>query len=155
MPVERASDDELAYYRTLVDEWAEREQAANPLIGAVDRDPDPDRPRWYVRMRGEEKSFITLWLTLGQRTLHYETYFMPAPIERRAECYEYLLRANLKLFGMRFAVGAEDAVYLVGQMPLSAVDAAELDRIAGSAYAYSERFFRPAMSIGYGQKFGR
>lgn len=155
MPVERASDEELAYFHALVDDWAEREQSANPLIGAVDRDPDPDRPRWYVRMRGEEKSVITLWLTLGQRTLHYETYFMPAPIERQAECYEYLLRANLTLFGMRFAVGAEDSVYLVGQMPLSAVDLAELDRIAGSAYAYSERFFRPAMSIGYGQKFGR
>ncbi len=96
-----------------------------------------------------------MWLTLGQRTLHYETYFMPAPIEQQAACYEYLLKANLKLFGMRFAVGAEDAVYLVGQMPLSAVDGSELDRIVGSAYAYSERYFRSAMAIGYGSKFGR
>ncbi len=45
--------------------------------------------------------------------------------------------------------------YLVGQMPLSAVDRAELDRITGATYAYSERFFLPAMTIGYGTKFGR
>ncbi len=104
-------------------------------------------------MRGEEKAVITVWLTLGQRTLQYETYFMPAPEENVAACYEYLLRANTRLFAMRFAIGAEDAVYLVGQMPLSAVDDDELDRIIGSAYAYSEQYFRPAMSIGYASKF--
>jgi Putative bacterial sensory transduction regulator len=153
VPVERVSDVELARYRDVIDTWAGREQATNALIAAVDH--DPELRRWYVRMRGEEKAIITVWLTLGQRTLQYETYFMPAPVERRADCYEYLLKANLKLFGMRFAVGAEDAVYLVGQMPLSAVDGAELDRIIGSVYAYSERYFRPAMTIGYGSKFGR
>jgi hypothetical protein len=152
VPVERASEEELARYRQLIEAWVDDEQAANPLVGAVDR--DPELSRWYVRMRGEEKAVITLWLTLGQRTLQYETYFMPAPIERRAECYEYLLKANLKLFAMRFAVGAEDAVYLVGQMPLSALDREELDRIIGSAYAYSERYFRAAMTIGYRSKFG-
>ena len=146
-------DGELARYRALIDRWAEVERASNPLVAAVDTDPHLDR--WYVRMRGEEKATITLWLTLGQRTLQYETYFMPAPEEQHAECFRYLLRANLKLFGMRFAVGAEDAIYLVGQMPLIAVDRGQLDRIAGSAYAYSERYFRPAMGIGYASKFGR
>jgi hypothetical protein len=78
---------------------------------------------------------------------------MPAPEENIAACYEYLLRANTRLFAIRFAIGAEDAVYLVGQMPLSAVDHDELDRIIGSAYAYSEQYFRPAMSIGYASRF--
>ncbi|HEX3425637.1 MAG TPA: YbjN domain-containing protein [Acidimicrobiales bacterium] len=153
MPVERASDQELDAFQQLIDAWADHEAATNPLVGAIDR--DRDQRRWYVRMRGEEKAVITLWLTLGQRTLQYETYFMPAPIERQADCFEYLLKANLHLFGMRFAVGAEEAVYLVGQMPLSALDDAELDRITGSAYAYTERYFRPAMAIGYGSRFGR
>src|SRR5437016_1439231 len=52
-------------------------------------------------------------------------------------------------------MGGEDAVYLVGQMPLSALDEPELDRIVGSAYAYSEQYFAPAMSIGYESKFRR
>ena len=153
MPVDRASAEGLAAFARLIDGWAQTERAANPVVTAVDR--DPDQPRWYIRMQGEEKSIITVWLTLGQLTLHYETYFMPAPAEHLAECYEYLLRANLKLFGMRFAIGAEDGLYLVGQMPLSALDGPELDRIVGSAYAYSERYFAPAMSIGYASKFRR
>src|SRR5207237_728222 len=85
----------------------------NPVAVAVDRDPDVRR--WFLRLRGEERDFTTIWLTLGQRTLHYETYFLPAPEESQREVYEYLLRRNAKLFGMRFAIGPEDAIYLVGQ----------------------------------------
>ena len=151
MPVERASTEELAALTRLIQRWTQKEQATNPLLAAVDY--DPGLARWYVRMRGEEKAIITVWLTLRERTLHYETYFMPAPEENLEPCYEYLLRANMNLFGLRFAIGLEDAVYLVGQMPLSAIDDAELDRIVGSTYAYSERYFRPAMSIGYASKF--
>ena len=153
MPVGRASDAELAALTDLIHGWAEREKTENPLVLAVDH--DPDLHRWYVRMRGEEKSVITVWLTLRERTLHYETYFMPAPEEQVEACFEYLLRANSRLFAMRFAIGAEDAVYLVGQLPLGAIDEEELDRIVGSAYAYSEQYFAPAMSIGYASQFRR
>jgi hypothetical protein len=153
VPVERASDEELAVLAGLIDQWAAGERATNELVAAVDY--DAELRRWYVRLRGDEKAITTVWLTLRQRTLQYETYFMPAPEENVAACYEYLLRANAKLFGMRFAVGSEDAVYLMGQMPLSAIDEAELDRIVGSAFAYSEQYFGPAMSIGYRSKFRR
>ena len=47
---------------------------------------------------------------------------MPAPEENVAACCEYLLRANPVCIAMRFAIGAEDAVYLMGQMPLLAID---------------------------------
>ena len=106
-------------------------------------------------MRGEEKTLIAVWLTLRQRTLHYESQFMPAPEENIEACYEYLLRANTRLFAMRFAIGLEDAVYLLGQLPLGAIDEAELDRIVGSVYAYSEQYFPLAMSIGYASKYRR
>ena len=151
MPVEPASPDELAALGSLIDRWAAREAETNAMLLAVDR--ATDERRWYVRMKGEEKTTTTVWLTLRQRTLHYETYFMPAPEENVAACYEYLLRANLGLFGMRFAIGPEDAIYLVGQMPLVAVDEDELDRLVGASWAYSERYFRPAMSIGYASVF--
>ena len=151
MPVDAATPEELAAFTALIHRWAERELSDNPVLVAVDH--DAAECRWYVRMKGEEKSFTTVWLTLRQRTLHYETYFMPAPEENIESCFEYLLRANAKLFGMRFAIGLEDALYLVGQMPLSALDDDELDRIIGSTYAYSEQFFRPAMRIGYASQF--
>ena len=141
----------------LVAAWAVTLADENPIVTSVERDVDPDLDRWYVRVRGEEKLVTTVWMTVREHTLHYETYFMPAPEENIAACFEYLLRANLRLYGMRFAIGVEDAVYLVGQMPFSTLAPAtandELDRVLGSAYAYSEDCFRTAMSIGYASTF--
>jgi hypothetical protein len=146
-----ATPEELERLGALIDAWAAGEAATNPLVAGVEF--VPEERRWLVRLRGEEKTVITVWLTLGQRTLRYETYFMPAPEENIEACWEYLLRRNQRLFAMRFAIGAEDAVYLMGQMPLSAVDGDELDRLVGSAYAYSEQYFRPAMAIGFASRF--
>ena len=96
-------------------------------------------PRWFMRMRGEEKDITTVWLTLGQRTMRYETYVMPAPEENAAELYEHLLRRNERLVGAHFAIGVEDAVFLRGELPDVALSEAELDRILGTLYATVEQ----------------
>jgi hypothetical protein len=151
VPVERASAAELDALIDLIDRWAADALESNPLLAAVDR--DPQLRRWYLRMRGEDKAIITVWLTLRERTLHFETYFMPAPEEQRDRCFEYLLRANQSMFAWRFSLGAEEAVYLVGTLPVTAIDGDELDRIMGSGYAYTEQHFRSAMRIGYATRF--
>jgi hypothetical protein len=111
------------------------------------------RARWYVRMRGESKDFTTVWITLGQRTLRYETYVMPAPEENVADFYENLLRRNERLVGAHFSIGAEDAVFLRGEIPLLALVESELDRIVGSMYAYVEQSFRPLLRIAFASRF--
>jgi hypothetical protein len=144
---------DVEHYEALIERWLAKQLDENPIAVAVDRDPDVRR--WYLRLRGEERDFTTIWLTLGQRTLHYETYFLPAPEDSQGDVYEYLLRRNSKLFGMRFAIGPEDAIYLVGQMPLSAVDDGELDRVVGSTYAYVEQYFRPVLHMAFASRFKR
>jgi hypothetical protein len=151
VPVERFTKAALDDLAQRIERWAAKELIESPVIAAIDH--DPEQRRWFIRIKGEEKTVTTVWLTLRERTLHYETHFMPAPEENIQELYELLLRANARLFGMRFAIGDEDAIFLVGQMPLGAVDEDELDRIVGSTYAYAEQYFRPAMSIGYASKF--
>ena len=151
MPVERASREQLDELGTLIKQWAESSKANNEAVLAVDQLP-MDR-RWFIRLAGEEKQVTTIWFHLRERTLHFETQFMPSPEENREQLFEYLLRLNNKLFGVRFSIGDEEAVYLMGQLPWSAVDEDELDRIVGSAYAYTEQYFRPAMRIGYQSKF--
>lgn len=151
MPVSRATAEELAALAELIRAWAAEERASNELVLAVDEHPETSR--WFIRLRGEDREFITVWLRLRERTLHYETQFMPAPEENHAELFEYLLRLNNRLFALRFAIGDEDAVYLVGQLPWSAVDADELDRIVGTTYAAVEQHFRAAMRIGYRTRF--
>ena len=146
-----ASADELARHAAAIDAWLGRLRDENPMLAAVDR--DADARRWYVRLHGEQRDFVAVWLTLGEYTLQNETYLMPAPEEAAGELYEFLLRRNPGLYGMAFAIGAEDAVYLTGHTPLAALDEDELDRIVGSAWTYVERWFRPAMRIGFGARF--
>ncbi len=138
----------LARIERQIDEWLGRARANHKNILAVDRSED-DEFRWYVRMSGEEKDFTTVWLTLGQRTLRYETYVMPAPEQNAELLYETVLRRNEKLVGAHFSIGLEDAIYLRGEIGLSALNEAELDRIVGTLYSTVELAFWPLLEIGY------
>ncbi|MCD9625360.1 YbjN domain-containing protein [Rhabdothermincola salaria] len=137
----------------LIDGWLAAQLDENPVVAAVERG-EPGERRWYVRVLGESKDVFSIWFTLRQRTLHYETYVMPAPEENHAAFYEHLLRRNHKLTGAAFTIGAEDAVFLEGSLGVHAVDDGELDRILGSLYAYVEQCFLPALRIGYASRFG-
>jgi hypothetical protein len=150
---ERHDEEDLDRISELIDRWAAGELASNPLLLAVDR--DPLERRWYVRLKGEDKEVTTVWLTLRERTLHHEAYVLPAPEENHAAVYEYVLRANLRLYGMAFAIGPEDAIYLRGQVPLAWLDDAELDRIVGSSWQWSEDYFRPALRLAFASHFAR
>ena len=146
----------LAATELQIDEWLHRMQAENPTIEAIDRGEgggDGGDRRWYVRMKGEQKEYTTVWLSLGQRTLKYETYVMPAPLENVQQVYETALRRNERLVGAHFAIGVEDALFLRGELPLAALTEAELDRVIGSLYAYVEQTFPVLIRIGYASRF--
>ncbi|MFW2335817.1 YbjN domain-containing protein [Ilumatobacter sp.] len=143
--------------RDRIDAWLDEFSADNPLIAAVDRGTSDDtslgEPRWYVRMVGDEKDFTTVWLTLGQRTLRYETYVMPAPEANQAAVMETILRRNDQLVGAHFSIGAEDALYLRGEIPDSAVTSDELDRVLGTVYTTVEAMFRPLLRLAFASRF--
>jgi hypothetical protein len=143
------SPEELARVEDLLAAWLAKEAATNPIVDAVER--DPVERRWYVRVRGEEKDVFSIWFDVHQRTLRYETYVLPAPVADGAALYEFLLRRNLDQFGAAFAIGAEDAVYLVGRLPLEWVSEAELDRVLGSLWFYTERSFRTGVRLAFGR----
>ena len=145
-------DPALARLERNIDEWLATMRGTNSAIVAVDR-AEGDEIRWYVRMRGEEKEFTTIWLTLGQRTLRYETYVMPAPEENPGALYESVLRRNEKLVGAHFSIGAEDAIFLRGELPLALVCEPELDRVVATLYDIVERAFPTLIRIGFASRF--
>ena len=153
MPADIASPEEHAECDATIERWASARLAEGGAVVAVDR--QPELGRWYLRLHGEEKDVVTVWLTVRQRTLHHEAQMMPAPEVNVEQTFEYLLRRNADLHQMRFALGAEDAVYLVGEVPVRAVTEDELDRIVGSSLAYVDGSFPTAMSIGFAGRYRR
>ena len=152
-PAPPATPEQLAVHEQVIDRWLAEQLAENPTVAAVEKDTDDGERRWIARVTGEEKATFSIWFHLRQRSLHVETYMMPAPEEHLAEVYEHLLRRNLKLRGFSFAIGAEDGIFLVGELPVDRIGDAELDRLFGSVYTYVEQCFRPAMRIGYASRF--
>jgi hypothetical protein len=151
-------EDERAAAVAAIDEWSARELARGESLVAAERQEVADRTapqRWYLRFKGEEKDFITVWLTLNQRTLHHEAQFMPAPEENKEAVFQYLLRRNGDLYAMSFCLGPEDAVYLVGRVAAAEVNDDELDRITGSSIHYVDEHFPTAMTLGYPNLYRR
>lgn len=146
------SAEELTSAEALVEGWLGAQLGENPILDAFERDTDIER-LWHIRVLGDEKDVFTIRFRLGQRNLHYETYVMPEPEENHAEFYNHLLRRNLKLFGAAFAIGEENAVFLLGQFPVAHLDEDHLDRILGSLFIWVEQFFKPAIRIGFASKF--
>ncbi len=145
------SDEERAACHDQLMAWLAALEA-NPVVAAVVADDERD-DRWFVRVLGEAKDVYSVWFTLGQRTLAYETYVMPAPEENHAEFYAHLLRRNDDLRELAFTVGGEEAIFLKGRIDLRAVDHEALDRILGTVWATVERCFQPALRLGFASRF--
>jgi hypothetical protein len=158
MPVESdellppSTPEELEALERQVDGWLRRAFEENPVMVALDRG-EPGERRWYVRLAGEEKDFTTVWLQLGQRALHAEAYMMPAPEENAGAVYERLLRRNRSIHGLAFAIGVEDAIFLVGEVPNDSLSEGHVDRLIGSVWEYVERDFRPSLRLGFASRF--
>jgi hypothetical protein len=156
-PAPIADADEARRIDELLRRWGEPWRESG-VLAALESTGEPDERgqyRWLVRLAGEEKEFITLWLTLRQRTVHVEAQLMPAPEERVEEVYRYLLAKNADLFDLHLALGPEAAIYLVGRVPAGELDAEALDELCGAALQHVEEIFPTAMAMGLGSLYRR
>jgi hypothetical protein len=110
---------------------------------------------WLIRLKGEEKDVITLWLSLRQRTVHVETEVTPAPEENRETLFRYLLVKNAELRELHLAIGPEDGIYLMAQIPIRELTKERLDEVVGATLTYVEEIYPTAMTIGLSSLYRR
>jgi hypothetical protein len=80
---------------------------------------------------------------------------MPAPEENLETLFRYLLVKNADLRDLHVAIGPEDALYLVTQVPIGEVTQERLDEIVGAAVHYVDEIFPTAMSLGLASIYRR
>ena len=139
-----------------VSSWAKQWQAS-ALLG-VEHQPSPDDRghfHWLIRLKGDEKDVITLWLSLRQRTVHVETEVTPAPEENRETLYRYLLVKNAEIRELHLAIGPEDGIYLLTQIPIGEVTVERLDEVVGATLTYVEEIYPTAMTMGLSSFYRR
>jgi hypothetical protein len=142
--------DSLAQAHELVATHLEGPVAAESYIQVVEY--DPELRRWYVRFTCDGRDATTIYFDLHERTLRYEVYFLPDPPSNQLELYRFLLERNHDSYAAHFSIGPDGDAYLVGRVLLEHLDVAQLDRIIGSLYELVERWFQPAVRIGYGKR---
>lgn len=128
------------------------------LLGAIEHQAAPDdrgHYHWLVRVKGDEKDVITIWFSLRQRTVHVETELTPAPEERREEVYRYLLVRNLELRELHLAIGPEEGIYLVTEVPIGEVTIDRLDEIVGATITYADEIYPTVMAMGLARWYRR
>ena len=104
--------------------------------------------RIAVRMRQQARDATTVWFEVGERSLKFEAYFMPAPPSSE-EVHRQALVRNMSSWRVFFAIDDEGALVLRGRLPSVRVTLEELDFVLGEIYEFVEVAFRPMVRAGF------
>lgn len=110
---------------------------------------EPQPEHFFVKLPGTHKLFTNCWLIVGQHGLLIEAFVCRKPDENYEELYSFLLKRNAKMFAVSFALDKAGDIYLVGRIPLAAVNSEELDRILGAVLQYADESFNTLLEIGF------
>lgn len=102
-----------------------------------------------VSLPGEHKLRTVTSLVLSPAWLSVSAFVIRNPDENHAEVYRYLLRRNLRLPGLAYAVDASGDVYVTGRVPIRTVDAAYLDQLLGVVLQASDGAFNELLALGF------
>ena len=100
--------------------------------------------RWAVRMGQQTRDATTVWFTVGERSLVYEAYVLPAG-EGSLDLFRQALRRNMRGWRSFFALDGEGALVLRGRLSEAQVTVSELDLALGEIYEAIEVGFRPLL----------
>lgn len=144
-------DDDERRVDELLNAWARSWTQVNSLLG-VEHQPLPDDRghfHWLVRLRGDEREVITVWLALRQRTVHVECEIAPAPEMNVEELYRFVLAKNAELRELHVALGPEAGLYLMTHVPINELTIERLDEIMGAALVYADELYPTIMTQGF------
>ena len=109
---------------------------ASDVVGAEEYEG-----RWAVRMAQQVRDFTTVWFEVGERTVGYEAYVLPAPPAGREEVYRQCLFRNRDSWRAHFFLDRDGDLVLRGRLPLEHLTPAALDEVLGAIYELVELSF--------------
>ena len=98
---------------------------------------------------GEKKLTTVTSLVVGEDALSVSAFVVRNPDENHEAFYRFLLRRNLRLPGIGYAVDTSGDVYVTGRMPSAGVDAASLDQLLGAVLSAADDPFNELLVIGF------
>ena len=104
---------------------------------------------FVVTLPGEKKLKTVCSVVVGEHSLSISAFVVRNPDENHAGVYAYLLRRNLSMPGLAYAIDKAGDVFVTGRVPLAAVDAAYLDQIFGVVLNAADGAFNELLALGF------
>jgi hypothetical protein len=102
-----------------------------------------------VTLPGEKKLSTVCSLVVGEHALSISAFVVRNPDENHGAVYAYLLRRNLRMPGLAYAIDRSGDVFVTGRVPLEAVNAAYLDQILGVVLDAADGPFNELLALGF------
>ena len=104
---------------------------------------------FIVTLPGEKRLTTLCSLVVGEQSLSISAFVVRNPDENHQAVYAYLLRRNLRLPGLAYAIDKSGDVYVTGRVPLQGVNAAYLDQIFGVVLDAADGAFNELLAMGF------
>ena len=114
-----------------------------------------DENTYLITLPGEAKQQTHCALVVGDHSLSINAFVIRQPDENKAAVFEYLLKKNASMYSIAFAVNELSDIYLVGRLPLDAVNEKEIDRLLGAVLQYADSSFNPLLELGFSSAIRR
>jgi hypothetical protein len=118
-------------------------------------DFEQDKNTFLVTLKGEKKLQTHCALIIGDHSLSINAFVIRKPDENEDQVHHWCMTKNAAMYGLAFAINQLGDIYLVGRLPLDAVNEKELDRLLGSVLQYSDSAFNPLLEIGFANAIRR
>jgi hypothetical protein len=118
-------------------------------------DFDHEESTFLVTLQGEKKLQTHCALIVGDHSLSINAFVIRKPDENEDQVHHWCMTKNAAMYGLAFAINQLGDIYLVGRLPLDAVNEKELDRLLGSVLQYSDSAFNPLLEIGFANAIRR
>ena len=110
---------------------------------------------FMVTLPGEKKLQTHCALVVGDHSLSINAFVIRKPDTHEDAVHEWCMTKNASMYGIAFAMNELGDIYLVGRLPLDAVNAQEIDRLIGSVLQYSDSSFNPLLELGFADAIRR
>ena len=104
---------------------------------------------FVVTLPGEKKLRTVASLLVGDRYTSMSAFVVRNPDENHEAFYRHLLLRNLRMPGLAYAVDTSGDVYVKGEVPTAAVDAAYVDQLFGVVLEAADSPFNELLVLGF------
>ncbi len=116
---------------------------------------EKNRDTFLITLPGEKKLQTHCALIVGDQSLSINAFVIRKPDDNEAAVHAWCLAKNAGLYGIAFAINELGDIFLVGRLPLSAVNDREIDRLVGAVLQISDSSFNPLLELGFANAIRR